>query len=82
MDKYINNIDSVISIINNVLREDVPELLNGKEVTIKDTGTVFDGKSGIVEQDLKNKLIVLIDFDKIHKVRNTFKRENVSIKGE
>lgn len=48
-------------------------------VKIKNTGTVFDGMTGTVEQDDGNKLTVLVDFNNEHKVRNKFKKEQIEI---
>ena len=48
-------------------------------VTIKDTGTVFDGKTGLVEEEDVDKVTVLVDFDNEHKVRNKFKKDQIEI---
>lgn len=58
-------------------REDWKESLIESLVKIKDTGTVFDGMTGTVEQDDGNKLTVLVDFNTEHKVRNKFKKEQL-----
>lgn len=47
------------------------------KVKVRGTNTVFDGMTGIVESENNDKVTVMLDFDDKHKVRNTFKRDNL-----
>ena len=47
------------------------------KVKVHGTNTVFDGMTGIVESENNDKVTVMLDFDDKHKVRNTFKRDNL-----
>jgi len=47
------------------------------KVKVRGTNTVFDGMTGIVESENDDKVTVMLDFDDKHKVRNTFKRDNL-----
>ena len=57
----------------------MPESLVESLVKIKDTGTVFDGMTGTVEEETDNKVTVLVDFNDKHKVRNYFKKEQIEL---
>ena len=48
-------------------------------VKIKDTNTVFDGMTGTIESENGDRVTVMVDFNQEHKVRNTFKREQIEI---
>ena len=48
-----------------------------ERVKIINTKSVFDGKTGLVEEEDGDKITVLVDFDDVHKVRNTFRKDNV-----
>ena len=60
-------------------REDVNESLNEALVKIKNTNTVFDGMTGVVEDETENKVTVLVNFNDEHKVRNTFKKDQIEL---
>ena len=47
------------------------------KVKVKGTNTIFDGMTGLVESEDGDKVTVMLDFDGKHRVRNTFKRENL-----
>lgn len=48
-----------------------------ERVKIVNTKSVFDGKTGLVEEEDGDKITVLVDFDDVHKVRNAFPKDNV-----
>ena len=48
-----------------------------ERVKIINTKSVFDGKTGLVEEEDGDKITVLVDFDDVHKVRNAFHKDNV-----
>lgn len=51
-----------------------------QKARIKDTGTVFDGKLGLIEKETDTEAILLVDFDADgHKVRNNFSKDNLEI---
>lgn len=51
----------------------------GDTVVIKDTDTVFDGMSGVVEAEDKDSSTVLVDFKDDKKVRQDFNRDKLDI---
>lgn len=68
----------VIKIIKDWMKNHPSQIVEAL-VKIKDTGTVFDGMTGVVEEDGGDKLTVIVDFNDEHKVRNRFKKEQIEI---
>lgn len=81
----MHNYNQVIETFVSDLNRDYMRIVNKKEslnealVKIKDTGTVFDGMTGTVEDETENKVTVLVNFNDEHKVRNTFKKDQIEI---
>lgn len=55
------------------------ESLSESLVKIKNTNSVFDGKTGEVESENENKVVVMVNFDDVHKVRNTFTKDQIEV---
>lgn len=73
LNKDYMNIGKKAIKLNNSLKEEL-----GDTVKIVNTNSVFDGKKGVIEQELNDEYVVFVEFDdKGHKVRNNFKKENV-----